>query len=387
MTRVLAVSDSCDVMGREHSLLNVSPLLSSRGVEMMLAAPSGGSFEERWRELCVPFRHLKLGQRQGFRPNDGRGYNGVGELVRLPFRTLQAIARIARLARRSGADVIHSNSLITHLDCAVAGRLIGTPSVLELHDIVAPGIGRHFMGLAVWLSGSAIAISNAVRDQLPTWARAKAVVIPQSVDIDRFDNSAEAGEWRSRLAASPDVPLIAAVGRIDPEKGLDILIRAVGMLRATGIDVQLVLVGSPSKDSGSYLAGLTELGERLLGDAMRIVPHVSDVPGVLAAVDILACPSIEEPFGLILLEAQASRVAVVASDSGGPAEFISHEETGLLVAPEDADALADALGRLLKDPALREQVARGGQTRVRTSYTAAIRADRFASLYRGLAGC
>lgn len=385
MTKVLAVSHARDVMGTEHSLLNVTSPLSSRGVAMMVAAPAGGSLEERWRELGLTFYELELPERNGFRPNTGQGYNSLSELARLPLRSMQAIARITRLVRRSDADVIHSNSLITHLDCAVVGRITRTRSVLELHELIAPGIGRLFLGLAVLLSGKAIAISSAVRDQLPRWARKHVLVIPQSVDIDRFDGTGAPGEWRSRLSGTPDAPLVAAVGRIDPEKGLHTLVRAVAILRESGIDLQLALVGSPSKDSGAYLAELQELGDRLLGDAMRIVPQVSDVPAVLKSVDVLACPSIAEPFGLILLEAQASRVPVVASAAGGPPEFITHGETGMLFAPEDVPGLADALAQLVASPALRDQLAMAGQSMVRSNYTAQIRADRFASLYRELA--
>lgn len=385
MTRVLAVSTAREVMGTEHSLLNVTPRLSDRGVEMMLAAEQSGGFERRWREMKLRFFHLELPARHGFRPNTGQGYNGVAVLARLPFQTLRAIAGIVGLVRRSGAEVIHSNCLITHFDCAVASRVTGVASVLELHDIVAPGVGRYFMGLAVRLAGSAIAISEAVRDQLPRWAHGNVVVVPQSVDVERFDTRTLAGGWRERLAADPEAPLIAAVGRIDPEKGLHVLIRAVAELRGSGVAAQLALVGSPSKDGGGYLAELTELGDRLLGDALRIIPQVDDVPAVLNAVDVLACPSIEEPFGLILLEAQACGVPVVASASGGPREFISHGETGMLFAPGDSHALAVELGRLFGDPALRDRVAKAGQRRARESFTADVRADRIAEVYHGLA--
>ncbi|WP_422745655.1 glycosyltransferase family 4 protein [Mycobacterium sp. WMMD1722] len=386
MTRVLAVSSARDVMGTEHSLLNVTPRLSSRGLEMMLAAERSGSFESRWRDMGLTFYDLDLPRRQGFRPNTGRGFNSVAELARLPIRTVRAIIGIVTLVRRSRAEVIHSNCLITHFDCAVAGRVTGATPVLELHDIVAPGIGRLFMGVAVRIAGRAIAISSAVRDQLPRWAREKVVVVPQSVDVERFGAAAAPGDWRTRLAAAPEVPLIAAVGRLDPEKGLHVLVEAVAELRASGVEAQLALVGSPSKDGGGYLAELRTLGDRLLGDALRIVPQVDDVPAVLQAVDILACPSFEEPFGLILLEAQACGVPVVASASGGPLEFITHDRTGLLVAPGDPGALAGALSRLLRDGQLRARIARAGQDRVRRAYTADIRADRIAEVYRGGGG-
>lgn len=385
MTRVLAVSTAREVMGTEHSLLNVTPRLSAQGIEMMLAAGHSGTFERRWRDMELEFFGLHVPERNGVRPNTGEGYHGLSELARLPIRTLKAITAIIGLVRRSRAEVIHSNSLITHLDCAIAGRVTGAAAVLELHEIVAPGIGRYLMGIAVRMAGTAIAISAAVRDQLPRWARRNVVVVPQSVDIERFGPRDTAGEWRSRLAADPAVPVIAAIGRIDPEKGLHVLIKAVALLRASGVAVQLALVGSPSKDGGGYLADLEDLGHRLLGDALRIIPQVTDVPGVLHAVDVLVCPSTEEPFGLILLEAQACGIPVIASAAGGPREFISDGETGLLFPPGDASSLADALAHLLEDPAFRDRIAAAGQRRVRDSFTADIRADRIADVYRGLA--
>lgn len=385
MTRVLAVSAVHEVMGTEHSLLNVTPRLAAHGVEMMLAARSGGPLEKRWIQLGLRFLSLTLPVRQGFRPNTGDGYNSIAELARLPVLTACAVRNVVAVVRVSRADVIHSNCLITHFDCAVAGHLTGTTSVLELHDIVAPGVGRLFMGLAVRLSDRAIAISAAVRDQLPRWARGNVVVIPQSVDVERFDNTSDdAGSWRSQLAKYPDMPIIAAIGRVDPEKGLHVLIRAIGLLRESGVMAQVAVIGSPSKDDGRYLGELKSLGDVLLGEGVRFIPHVSDVGGVLSAVDILVCPSDEEPFGLILLEAQTCGVPVVASASGGPAEFISHGKTGMLFARGDAEALAGVLARLLADNELRSQIAKCGQHTARTEYTAQIRADRFAALYRSL---
>ena len=384
MTRVLAVSAAREVMGTEHSLLNVTPALSSHGVEMMLTAEGGGSLERRWSELGLDFHPLKLPDRGGFRPNTGEGYHGIGELARLPFRTVRAVIAIMRVVLDTRADIVHSNCLMTHFDCAVVGRITRATAVLELHDIVAAGIGRQFMGVAVRLSGRSIAISAAVRDQLPRSARSKVVVVPQSVDVERFDDAGGQRDlWRDRLAASAN-PVVAAIGRIDPEKGLHVLIRAVALLRSSGVKVQLALVGSPSKDAGDYLAGLQQLGEELLGDALRIVPQVDDVPAVLRSIDILTCPSREEPFGLILLEAQACRVPVVATASGGPLDFIADGRTGLLVEPDDPHALAEAIGRLVADPVLRERIAGAGQHLVRSRYTAAIRSERFAALYRGL---
>lgn len=395
MIKVLAVSPSSDVTGAEQSLLNISAFLERSAVRMMLAAPGGGTFEKRWRELGLEFHAMEVPARQGLRSGDGRQWHGARQLLISVWRTVQAISRLVRTVREADADVIHSNLLMTHLDCVVAGYLTGTRPVLELHEIVAPGLPRQLLGAMIRLSGATIAISAASRDQVPTWARAKVVVVPQCVDARRFDGRrAESGTeegvdadpgWRRRLAARPDDPVVAAVGRVDPEKGLHVLVRAVARSREKGHRMQLALVGSPGTDDGQYLAELTALGEDLLGDAVQVVPHTDDVAGVLGAIDVLACPSFEEPFGMILLEAQLCAIPVVASRSGGPAEFIEDEHTGLLVSPGDVDDLAAALVRLVDDEALREHLARSGHARVCEEYTAPVRAGRIGSLYRDVA--
>jgi glycosyltransferase involved in cell wall biosynthesis len=380
--RVLAISTARDVMGTEHSLLNLAPWLAAHDVEMTLAAAPGGELEKRWRDLGLPFVGLKLPERQGVRPHSGIGYNQVGDIATLPLRTALAVWRIGKLARRADADVIHSNGLITHLDCAVAGRLTGTKVVLELHDIVAPGPGRVLMGVAVRLAGSAIAISTAVRRQLPRWAARRAVVIGQGIDVGHFTSAGARNRWRDRLTSSPGSPVIAAIGRLDPEKGLHTLIHAVALVRRSGADVQLALVGKPGKDDGGYRDRLAVLGAELLPGAFRMFPPVPDVADVLRSIDVLACPSVEEPFGLILLEAQACGIPVVANGSGGPLDFITHEETGMLVAANNPQGYADVISQLLTDPRLRARVSRGGQDSVRNTYRAQIRAQKVADVYR-----
>jgi len=382
MVRVMAVSHSRDVMGTEHSLFNLAPALAERGITVVLAARPGGQLEKRWRGIGLEFVPIDLPERGGVRTSNGSRLNSMADLVRLPFLTIVALMRIMMAARRVDADLIHSNSIITHIDCALAGRLLRRRAVVELHDIVAPGIGRTLLGVAVALSSKAVATSNAVRNQLPRWARGRSEVISQGIDIDRFSTGDPETFWRSQLASNPDGVLVAAIGRIDPEKGLHTLVHAVVELRHRGVDAHLALVGAPSKDDGSYLDELQQLAELLLPGAFRVLPPVEDVAAVLRSVDVLACPSVEEPFGLIILEAQACGVPVVVSASGGPLDFICDRVTGMLVAPADPVAAARAIEELLSDDELRQRMVAAARAQVQNEYTAQVRAAKFADAYR-----
>ena len=147
-----------------------------------------------------------------------------GEVVATTARSARRLAQLAR-----AADVVHSNSLWAHLDCAVAGRLARRPVVLELHDLVRPGLGRVVLRAAVRLASSAIAVSRAVADTVGADLHGLRV-IPQAVDPERFHPGPPDASWRARLSSRPDEPIVGVVGRVDPEKGIGTVVRAMAML-------------------------------------------------------------------------------------------------------------------------------------------------------------
>ena len=381
MTRVIATSIASEVTGAEHSLLNLAPALAARGVDVVLAAPGGTNLEKRWREKGLDFIAVDFPDRGAFRNSTGTKLSSLTDLMRLPFMTLRAIVLLARAARRVEADVLHSNSIITHFDCAFAALVTRKKAVLELHEIVAPGIGRLALGLAAVLSARALAISTAVADQLPAWARRKVTVIGQGLEITRFSIDGITDGWRNRLSASPRSPLVIAVGRTDPEKALHVAIEAVAAVRATGVDAHLALIGGPGKDDGTYLDELKELAAEVLPGAFRVEPAVSDVAPILRSADVLVSTSTEEPFGLVILEAQACGLPVVSSASGGPLDFVTDGETGLLVPPGDPAATAAAIGRLLEDADLLATIKVNARALVERSFTAQVRAQRISDMY------
>lgn len=171
-------------------------------------------------------------------------------------------------------------------------------------------------------------------------------------------------------------PLIGAVGRLEPQKGFDVLIRALPQVdRAT-----LVLVGD-----GSERGSLEELADRIgVADRVLWIGWSDEPRSYLGAVDVFALPSRFEGFPLTVLEALLARTAVAATDVGSVAEAVRHAETGLLVPAEDPAALADAIRRLLGDEALRRRLGEQGRRLVQERFTAAHMTRAFESLYDDL---
>ena len=312
----------------------------------MAAGPVCGSWAVRWL-------------RQRARPGDWRSWRGA-------------------------ADIVHSNSLWAHLDCAVAGRLARRPVVLELHDFVRPGLGRFVLRAAARLASSAIAVSRAVGDAVGADLHGLRV-IPQGVDPERFSPGPPDPSWRARLSSRPEEPIVGVIGRLDPEKGIETVIRAMAMLDGPAGHSHLAVVGAPALDQGAYEAHLRAEGADLLGDRISFVGAVDEVPAVLRSLDVVVNASTAEPFGLSVLEAQACGVAVIGTDAGGIPEFVTDGETGLLVGPGRPDALAAGLNRLICAPGLRHDLAVAARRVVVAHHTLAARADALVGVYGALA--
>jgi glycosyltransferase involved in cell wall biosynthesis len=380
---VVTINNALQAWGAEFAVMALAAPLAERGVDLVLASPLGGDLPEQWQKIGLRHIPLDIPPRQGIRASDGDARPGPGQMARELGVTLRAVRRIARVA--SEADVINSSSLWTHFDSAVAGRLARRPVVLDMHDIVRPGLGRRMLTAAVRLSSAAIAVSQAVADCVgPAGARQLRIMVP-AVELDRFRPGPADPDLRARLTSSVEDPLIGIVGRIDPEKGVHLVIEAMAALQGPAARAHLAVIGSPGFDSGTYLERLRVDADRMLGDRIRFVGRMDDVPETLRAIDIAVNASAAEPFGLSVLEAQASGVPVVATRSGGVTDFLTDGDNALLVPIGDAPAIARALERLLSDPQLADQLGRHGRALAEAGHGVDDFAEELARLYRALA--
>ena len=167
--------------------------------------------------------------------------------------------------------------------------------------------------------------------------------------------------------ADADAPLIVAVSRHDPRKGLDVLLRALGDVRARGIPFRACLVGS-----GQLLEEHRRLAAELgLSQSTLLPGSVPDIDAVLNHADIFVLPSLEEGSGSVsLLEAMQAGLAPIVSRIDGLPEDVAEGESALLVPPGNPRALADALARCLTQPDLRHRLSAGALARYRERFSA-----------------
>jgi len=187
----------------------------------------------------------------------------------------------------------------------------------------------------------------------------KYIVIPNGVDIDKFYPRKATEQIRDVLGAKNSSLLVGLIGRLDIQKGHREFVEAASIIHEKHPEVQFVMVGGENSgeknDSAKKIKSLIEKYQ--LQDTITITGHRDDIPEILNSLDVFCMPSYEENFGNVMLEAMASGVACVGTNSGGTPEMITEGHSGVLVSPKSSEALAGGLLRLIEDDKFRAYVA------------------------------
>jgi D-inositol-3-phosphate glycosyltransferase len=211
-------------------------------------------------------------------------------------------------------------------------------------------------------------------------------IIPCGTDIDHFGSVSQA-EGREALGIAPDEKVILYVGRFDPRKGIETLVRAVGQSKVRGDEKLRLIIGGGSRPGESdgrererIEAIVQELGlASITHFPGRLSPDV--LPNYYAAADVAVVPSHYEPFGLVAIEAMACGTPVIASDVGGLQFTVVPEQTGLLAPAQDEAAFAAALDRILLNPAWCAELGGNAQQWVQQKFSWEGVATQLSQLY------
>jgi phosphatidyl-myo-inositol alpha-mannosyltransferase len=323
---------------------------------------------------------------------DGRDEAGVlriGRNVVIPYNGAEnnmtvgmgLPRRLAAIFERSRFDVVHTHCPLSPVLPLLTLRLARCPVVGTFHSSVSSDIPfwifhRPLLPLYRRID-QVLAVSETARRCVERYFPGPLEIVPNGVDHGRFRPGLP------RLERYDDgVPNILFVGRFDPRKGLPDLMRACAELAGEGLPFRLILVGD------GQLRGQVE---RLAGGALEGRVHFEGrvgherLPRYYASADIFCSPARDgESFGLVLLEAMASGVPIVATDLAGYRTVLTPGKEGLMAPPRDPATLAAGLRRLLTDPALRGSMGlRGIETARMFGWERIV--DRLEAIYHTLA--
>lgn len=356
------------VGGPERQVLGLAAAQRPRHSSMFL------SFAERG--LARPF--LELAQREGFEAHE----------LRTNFPHLgAAVDEVARHLRASSADILLTSGYKPDLIGWRAARLVGIPVV---------GIAHGWTGvtwkvkLYEWLDALVmrwmdrvvcVSQATALRALQAGIPHSKRVVIPNAVDPKPYETlRPEAREIVEGFFASAPQSIIGAVGRLSPEKGMDVLVHAAALVAKQRPEVGFLVFGD-----GPARAQLENLIDREgLAGRFVLAGFCADLPSVLPGLDMIVSPSHTEGLPVALLEAMAAARPIIATAVGGTPEVVIDGETGELIPPNNPPRMAQKIIDLLDDTERRTRYGHAGRGRVREKFTFSAMAQAYETLFADL---
>ena len=336
--KILLLTTHLDMGGIPVYTVNLSRYLKRAGHEPVVVS-SGGKLEEWLRDDGI--EHIRM---------------DIRTKAEFGFKVWRAIRGLRRIVREKNIDVIHSQTRITHVLGCVLDRSTGVPHVTTCH-----GFFKHrrlSRRLFPCWGRDVIAISKSVQAHLINDFKVSPEHVSHvynGIDVSGYLQGCPARDRDLflKIGLKEGVPVIGMIGRLSEVKGHRYLIEAFGELISRGDQAQLLIVGS-----GPHGERLKELvSSQGLADRIFFSEGGEALSRYLGLVDIYCIPSVDEGFGLSLVEAMASGRPCIASKVGGLAEIVSDGEDGILVPPCDPKAILSAVELLLREEPLRRRLA------------------------------
>jgi len=347
--------------GQEHRILLECRELARRGHRMTIACRPGSQLLARARDADVPVEPVEMRS----------------------SADLRAVAKLVGLFRRTRADLVNTHSGKDSWVGSMAAKLARVPVLVRTRHISVP-VNRGIHNLIYRWPDGYVTTGEMIRDHLVAVGidPDRVVSIPTGVDTDRFAPAVSGAAVRAEFGVSPTAPLVSVVGVLRSWKRHDVFLEAVRLLGERGVPVRALVVGEGPQ--AARIAGAIDAKD--LGSAVRMTGFREDIPEILAASDVVVLPSDRfEGVPQVVLQAMAMERPVVASPIGGVPEVVLPEKTGLLCPPGDEAAFADAIARLLSDPALGKRLGAAGRDLVLSGYSVKTMCEKTEAFYGRLA--
>ncbi len=303
-----------------------------------------------------------------------------------PFTSL----RIAFIIRRINFDIIHTHAskdlwiLVPALQFLrrriplILTKHIG--SFIEKKDYLHRRLYK-YVTRAIAIS---TAIKNNILDTTPLSAD-RILLIPNGVDTGKFNPAAVSGkEVREEFNIKPDELLIGMMARFSPGKGHEEFVKAASELNKEYDNLRFIIIGEASRGEDEYEAGIKAYSEELKLNNLIFTGYRSDIPELLAALDIFVFPSHAEAFGIALIEAMAMQKPSVCTASEGVLDIAVDGETSFLFEKRNAEDLAAKIKSLIADPDKRAEFSLAARQRVLQNFNIESVTDKITDVYKKL---
>jgi glycosyltransferase involved in cell wall biosynthesis len=357
--KILHVETGRHFYGGPQQVIYLIDGLIERGHECILVCPPDSGIDRAARLNGIPVRNLFC----------------AGDLD-LPFAY-----RLVQYLQKTRPDIVHCHS---RRGADVLGGLAA--SFADIPVVVSRRVDNAEIRLLAALRyrpfSRIIAISDTVARVLVEHDidESRIEVIRDAVDTEQFAADPDCRTVREAFGVSPGDLVIAAAGQLIPRKGHRFLLQAAADLKETHAPFRLIIFGEGYLNN-QLRAQAASLG---LGDIVQFAGFRDDLDDFMGCIDIFVHPALAEGLGVIALKAAAAAVPVVGFAAGGLVEAVVHEKTGMLVAPEDAAGLRDAIAELIDDDERRRALGEAGRERMQKEFSIATMIDRHIEMYESV---
>jgi len=355
--RILFLNQTSHIGGAEKVLLLLAKQLASRGHYVVIGAPGNGPLADWSASFGVQFEEIQVSQ-VARQISPFTWFKTFKDCVKFSKQTLQVI-------KSHSIAVIHANHWRAILPLIVKDP--GCPIVWQVHDVFRNRWpNRQLLSVIGKRAKLAVCVSRFVRDNIVRlgFPEKKSRVLHNA--IEPVGTIADRSLVLARLAIPEEARVVALVGQIVPWKGLHILVEAAPRIIAVHPNTHFVIVGKAYPGAGEkYEEDLKgRVKERGLWKNFHFVGFQRDVLSIMSASDVLVHTSTKsDPFPTVLLEGLSVGATIVASHVGGVPEIIEDRENGILVEPENAKGLANAVIELLENRSLSDTIRRKARAR------------------------
>ena len=385
--KVLYISSRGDAgAGGENYLLTLFRNIDRKRFQPIVVLPNDGTLRKPLEDLAIEV--IVIDANHGWVKPDSAWYNLVDGLQ-------SRVKALVEIITSKDIKLVHTNS--NHrFEGALAARLTGIPHLYLAHIQYEPDMPlfqrlpfslASFAGLMSELSDQVVAVSNSVGATLaPQVADDKLQVIHNGLELGLFDTALanRSNRLKEALKLPLDCLLIAAVGRIVPDKGFDYFVDAASLvLQKHQHNVHFIIVGG--EENLDFANGLKQkVIDYAISDNFHFLGFRTDIADILAVSDIFVLSSRKEGHPYVMLEAMASECAVVASNCAGVEETIEEGNSGFIVPIGDINAMAERLLSLIDSVDLRHSLAESAKKRIKAFFTADKTATELMAVYEKL---
>jgi glycosyltransferase involved in cell wall biosynthesis len=376
----LIIDHASTLGGAEFSLESLVENMPAGRWRYTVALPGAGPFANRLRNNRIPVVEVGLESWRWWARTSSQWWKFV---LTLPLQVVSTW-RWLTVLRRIRPDVVHLN-INRLVEPLLAARALGIPAVVHFRDIPSRQSTRFVAGGRIFygvmnLADAWIANSTATAQDIRRYCRKPLYTIANALDIKAFDTAAIESRAAAVSLLRPGVHHVAMVAGVNPWKRQDLFIDLAKRILRTRRDTAFYVVGDAV--NAQYMNALRrQAADAGIEDAVHFLGRVDSVAALMRQLDVLVHTTPHEPFGRVFLEAMAAGVPVIAYDSGGAAEVVVHNVTGVLVPDGPVDAMATAVNALLDDERRRGDLGRAGRHRVEMNYAIERHCDAVASVY------